>query len=183
VGERQRPDGLLIAYGHVGDGNLHFNVSAAPGAPRERFLAREEPVRRAIHDLASEFGGSFSAEHGIGDSRSASSSATRPPVELALMRAVKHAFDPHGIMNPGKVLREHEGALLGLRSRGRLRLAAHRRGGLQPARPPQALRPRRQPRPRVRTKARASPCPPTTCTSNTASTDTATPRGGLVQAS
>jgi len=100
------PDGLLIAYGHVGDGNLHFNVSAAPGAPRERFLAREEPVRRAIHDLVSEFGGSFSAEHGIGRLKVSELERYTSPVELALMRAVKHAFDPHGIMNPGKVLRE-----------------------------------------------------------------------------
>jgi len=100
------PDGLLVAYGHVGDGNLHFNVSAAPGAPSERFLAREEPVRRAIHDLVSEFGGSFSAEHGIGRLKVGELERYASPVELALMRAVKRAFDPHGIMNPGKVLRE-----------------------------------------------------------------------------
>jgi FAD/FMN-containing dehydrogenase len=100
------PDGLLVAYGHVGDGNLHFNVSAAPGAQRERFLAREEPVRRAIHDLVSEFGGSFSAEHGIGRLKVGELERYASPVELALMRAVKRAFDPHGIMNPGKVLRE-----------------------------------------------------------------------------
>jgi FAD/FMN-containing dehydrogenase len=100
------PDGLLVAYGHVGDGNLHFNVSAAPGAQRERFLAREQPVRRAIHDLVSEFGGSFSAEHGIGRLKVGELERYTSPVELALMRAVKRAFDPHGIMNPGKVLRE-----------------------------------------------------------------------------
>jgi FAD/FMN-containing dehydrogenase len=100
------PDGLLVAYGHVGDGNLHFNVSAAPGAARERLLAREEPVRRAIHDLVSEFGGSFSAEHGIGRLKVGELERYTSPVELALMRAVKRAFDPHGIMNPGKVLRE-----------------------------------------------------------------------------
>jgi FAD/FMN-containing dehydrogenase len=100
------PDGLLIAYGHVGDGNLHFNLSVAPGAERERFLAREEPVRRAIHDLVSEFGGSFSAEHGIGRLKVGELERYTSPVELALMRAVKRAFDPHGIMNPGKVLRD-----------------------------------------------------------------------------
>ena len=100
------PDGLLVAYGHVGDGNLHFNVSAAPGAQRERFLAREEPVRRALHDLVNEFGGSFSAEHGIGRLKVGELERYTSPVELALMRAVKRAFDPHGIMNPGKVLRE-----------------------------------------------------------------------------
>ncbi|HEY0768335.1 MAG TPA: FAD-binding oxidoreductase [Steroidobacteraceae bacterium] len=99
-------DGLLVVYGHVGDGNLHFNLSAAPGAQRERFLAREERVRRAIHDLVSEFGGSFSAEHGIGRLKVSELERYTSPVELALMRAVKRAFDPHGIMNPGKVLRE-----------------------------------------------------------------------------
>jgi FAD/FMN-containing dehydrogenase len=99
------PEGRLVAYGHVGDGNLHFNISAAPGALRERFLAREEPVRRAIHDLVASFGGSFSAEHGIGRLKVGELERYASPVELELMRAVKGAFDPHGIMNPGKVLR------------------------------------------------------------------------------
>jgi len=100
------PDGMLVVYDHVGDGNLHFNLSVAPGAQRERFLAREEPVRRAIHDLVSEFGGSFSAEHGIGRLKVGELERYTSPVELALMRALKRALDPHGIMNPGKVLRE-----------------------------------------------------------------------------
>src|ERR1700694_5245043 len=76
------------------------------GAQGQRFVAREEPVRRAIHDLVSEFGGSFSAEHGIGRLKVGELERYTSPVELALMRAVKRAFDPHGIMNPGKVLRE-----------------------------------------------------------------------------
>lgn len=100
------PDGRLIAYGHVGDGNLHFNVSQLPGADRERFLARFEPVRRAVHDLVHEFGGSFSAEHGIGLTKVGELERYGSPVELELMRKVKQAFDPHGIMNPGKVLRK-----------------------------------------------------------------------------
>jgi FAD/FMN-containing dehydrogenase len=58
--------GGLVAYGHVGDGNLHFNLNQAPGADRARFLAREASVKRAVHDLVRDFGGSFSAEHGIG---------------------------------------------------------------------------------------------------------------------
>src|SRR5690606_34995930 len=60
------PEGRLVAYGHVGDGNLHFNLNQAPGIAREAFLAREATVRRAIHDMVHELGGSFSAEHGIG---------------------------------------------------------------------------------------------------------------------
>jgi FAD/FMN-containing dehydrogenase len=100
------PDGRLVAYGHVGDGNLHFNISQSPGTDRERFLARTESVRRAVHDLVREYGGSFSAEHGIGRTKVGELERYASPVELALMRAVKHALDPHGIMNPGKVLRE-----------------------------------------------------------------------------
>ena len=100
------PDGRLVAYGHVGDGNLHFNVSQSPGTDRERFIARTESVRRAIHDLVRQFGGSFSAEHGVGRTKVGELERYASPVELALMRALKGALDPHGIMNPGKVLRE-----------------------------------------------------------------------------
>jgi D-lactate dehydrogenase (cytochrome) len=99
------PDGRLIAYGHAGDGNLHFNVSALPGADAARFLARAEAVQRAVHDWVHEFGGSFSAEHGIGRLKVGELERYASPVELSLMRAVKQAFDPHNIMNPGKVLR------------------------------------------------------------------------------
>jgi FAD/FMN-containing dehydrogenase len=100
------PEGRLIAYGHVGDGNLHFNISQLPGTDRDRFLARTDSVRRAVHDLVREFGGSFSAEHGVGRTKVGELERYASPVELALMRAVKGALDPHGIMNPGKVLRE-----------------------------------------------------------------------------
>jgi FAD/FMN-containing dehydrogenase len=99
------PEGRLVAYGHVGDGNLHFNVSAAAGVDAGRFHARAPAVSRAIHDLVREFGGSFSAEHGIGRLKVGELERYADAVELQLMRAVKSAFDPHGIMNPGKVLR------------------------------------------------------------------------------
>jgi FAD/FMN-containing dehydrogenase len=99
------PEGRLVAYGHVGDGNLHFNISQHSSADRERFLARAAEVRRAIHDMVREFGGSFSAEHGVGKLKVAELERYASEVELELMRAVKRAFDPHGIMNPGKVLR------------------------------------------------------------------------------
>jgi FAD/FMN-containing dehydrogenase len=98
------PDGRLVSYGHVGDGNLHFNLNQAPGADRAAFLAREEPVKRAIHDLVREFGGSFSAEHGVGRLKVGELERYAPPVELDLMRAIKRALDPNGILNPGKVL-------------------------------------------------------------------------------
>ncbi|HEY6515296.1 MAG TPA: FAD-binding oxidoreductase [Steroidobacteraceae bacterium] len=100
------PDARLVSYGHVGDGNLHFNLNQAAGADRATFLAREEPVKRAIHDLVREFGGSFSAEHGIGRLKVGELERYASPVELDLMRAVKRTFDPNGILNPGKVLRQ-----------------------------------------------------------------------------
>jgi D-lactate dehydrogenase (cytochrome) len=99
------PDGRLVAYGHVGDGNLHFNINQAPGADRAAFMARDAEVRRAIHDIVRDFGGSFSAEHGIGRLKVAELERYTSAVELDLMRAVKHAFDPNGILNPGVVLR------------------------------------------------------------------------------
>ena len=99
------PDGRLVCYGHVGDGNLHFNLNQAPGADGAAFLAREEPVKRAIHDLVRDFGGSFSAEHGVGRLKVGELERYASPVELDLMRAIKRALDPNAILNPGKVLR------------------------------------------------------------------------------
>jgi FAD/FMN-containing dehydrogenase len=99
------PEGYLVAYGHVGDGNLHFNLTQAQGVDAAALLARGDEVRRWVHDRVREFGGSFSAEHGIGRLKVAELERYAAPVELELMHRVKRAFDPHGIMNPGKVLR------------------------------------------------------------------------------
>ncbi len=99
------PDGRLVAYGHVGDGNLHFNLNQAPGAARGTFLSRGPQIERAIHDMVRELGGSFSAEHGIGRLKVGELERYSSPVEMDLMRALKHALDPNGILNPGKVLR------------------------------------------------------------------------------
>jgi FAD/FMN-containing dehydrogenase len=103
--EANVPDGRLVVYGHVGDGNLHFNLNQAPASHRDAFLAREPVIKRALHDLVREFGGSFSAEHGIGQLKVDELERYASPVELDLMRAVKHALDPNGVLNPGKVLR------------------------------------------------------------------------------
>jgi FAD/FMN-containing dehydrogenase len=100
------PQGILVSYGHLGDGNLHFNVNQRPGAQVAQLQAVEPKVKRAIHDFVQEFGGSFSAEHGIGQLKVFELERYANPVELDLMRRVKHAFDPNGIMNPGKVLRK-----------------------------------------------------------------------------
>ncbi len=102
--ERIAPDGQTIAYGHVGDGNLHFNVSQRAGADRDAFLARQPALEEAMFDLALRLGGSFSAEHGIGKLKAAEFARRADPVELGLMHDLKRVFDPKGILNPGKVL-------------------------------------------------------------------------------
>ena len=98
------PQGVLVAYGHLGDGNLHFNINQRAGTQVFQLQAVEQKLKRAIHDFVKEFGGSFSAEHGIGQLKVFELERYANPVELDLMRRVKSAFDPHGIMNPGKVL-------------------------------------------------------------------------------
>ena len=94
----------VFAFGHVGDGNVHFNLNWPVGADREAFLARWEEFNRIVHDLVAEMGGSISAEHGIGRLKRGELVRYTPDVELDLMRRIKAAFDPSGIMNPGKVL-------------------------------------------------------------------------------
>ncbi len=107
---RLAPGARIIGYGHLGDGNLHYNLSPPPGvvvgSPQEQaFLASKPAVTRAIHDLVAELGGSFSAEHGVGRLKVDELERYEDPVALALMRRIKLALDPDGIMNPGKVLR------------------------------------------------------------------------------
>jgi len=103
--ERQIPQGLLVSYGHLGDGNLHFNINQRPGSQIAQLQAVEQKVKRAIHDFVKEFGGSFSAEHGIGQLKVFELERYANPAELDLMKRVKLAFDPNNIMNPGKVIR------------------------------------------------------------------------------
>jgi FAD/FMN-containing dehydrogenase len=101
---RHVPQGMLVAYGHLGDGNLHFNINQKSGTQAFQLQAVEQKAKRAIHDLVKEFGGSFSAEHGIGQLKVFELERYANPVELDLMRTLKRALDPNGIMNPGKVL-------------------------------------------------------------------------------
>jgi FAD/FMN-containing dehydrogenase len=105
---RIAPGTRVVGYGHVGDGNLHFNLSPREGASAEdtaAFTALGPTVKRAIHDLVASLGGSFSAEHGIGRLKVGELERYEDPVALAAMRTIKQALDPLGIMNPGKVLR------------------------------------------------------------------------------
>ena len=92
-------------YGHIGDGNLHYNLLAPEGADAEGFKREHgAALSRCVHDLAAELGGSFSAEHGVGKLKKGELAGYKDPQALAAMRAIKAALDPKGLMNPGKVL-------------------------------------------------------------------------------
>ena len=93
-----------VPFGHLGDGNLHFNISQGPLMQTAAFLARRADLNAAVFDLVAKFGGSVSAEHGIGVDKRALLPAVKSAVEIGLMRQVKAMLDPQGIMNPGKLL-------------------------------------------------------------------------------
>jgi D-lactate dehydrogenase (cytochrome) len=98
------PAGDVMSYGHLGDGNLHFNVSQRAGTDTGEFLRSGPALERAMFDLVESLGGSISAEHGIGRLKAAEFAGRADPVELAVMYDLKRALDPKGILNPGKVL-------------------------------------------------------------------------------
>ncbi|MEI7297461.1 FAD-binding oxidoreductase [Paraburkholderia tropica] len=106
--EESFADVRLVVFGHLGDGNLHYNVSPAanrldPGH-EPAFTALETPLNRLVHDTVSAFGGSVSAEHGLGVLRRDEAARYKDPVELRMMRAIKQALDPLNLMNPDKLL-------------------------------------------------------------------------------
>ena len=98
------PGVRVVAFGHVGDGNIHFNLSQPKNVRREAFLSRWEEASRVVHDTAVEMGGSISAEHGIGRLKRNELVRLADPLELEQMRAIKRALDPNNIMNPGKLV-------------------------------------------------------------------------------
>jgi D-lactate dehydrogenase (cytochrome) len=98
------PGVRVVAFGHIGDGNIHFNATAAADAVAEEFIARQEEVYALVHGLVMTLGGSFSAEHGIGLVKVRELARYKSAVELSLMQRIKHALDPDGILNPGKML-------------------------------------------------------------------------------
>ena len=100
-----RIPGLRVcAFGHVGDGNIHFNLSQPEGADGAAFMARETEINKIVHDTVVAMRGSISAEHGIGQLKRDALVHYKPDVALDLMRRVKASLDPDNIMNPGKVL-------------------------------------------------------------------------------
>jgi FAD/FMN-containing dehydrogenase len=100
--ERLIPGIRPCPFGHVGDGNLHFNLSQPVGMDKAAFMAREDRVHEVVHDIVASLNGSISAEHGIGVAKREEIRRYKSPVEIALMRRIKEALDPKGIMNPGK---------------------------------------------------------------------------------
>ena len=99
------PGARLVNFGHLGDGNLHYNLQCPEGADGQRFVAEHEhEVNGLVFDALVPFGGSFSAEHGIGALKRDELAARKSPVALALMKRLKAAFDPQGLFNPGRVV-------------------------------------------------------------------------------
>ena len=101
----QRLPGVrMVTFGHLGDGNLHYNVSAPAGMDEDRFFAHQASIYECVHDQVTRFSGSISAEHGIGQLKRDENARYKSGVEMNLMRAIKRTLDPLNIMNPGKVL-------------------------------------------------------------------------------
>jgi FAD/FMN-containing dehydrogenase len=108
VVERLVPGARPVPFGHLGDGNIHFNVSQPAGADKAAFLARWEEINAAVHEVVLRLGGTISAEHGIGQMKRDLMPGIKSAVELDLMRSLKQALDPRGILNPHKLLPEAE---------------------------------------------------------------------------
>lgn len=98
------PQVRIVCFGHIGDGNLHYNQSRPDAQSNAEFIAQTEAVNRIVHDLVHGFGGSISAEHGLGQLKRKEVLRYKSAIEMDMMRAVKQALDPRGLMNPGKLL-------------------------------------------------------------------------------
>jgi FAD/FMN-containing dehydrogenase len=94
----------FVVFGHLGDGNLHYNLAGPAAMDAVQFMGHAPTVNRIVHDLVVELGGSISAEHGIGQLKREDLVRYKAPVEIDLMRKLKRALDPHDLMNPGKVV-------------------------------------------------------------------------------
>jgi FAD/FMN-containing dehydrogenase len=98
-----------MPFGHVGDGNIHFNIVKPLALDAKTFQARTQEINEAVHDILLALGGSISAEHGIGAVRRDELARTADPLEMELMSVIKSALDPQGLMNPGKLLPARQG--------------------------------------------------------------------------
>ena len=102
--EAAMPGVRVVAFGHIGDGNVHFNLSQPLGADKSAFVGRWNEMNALVHGIVRAMGGSISAEHGVGQLKRDEIAATKSPVEIELMRMLKKTLDPKGILNPGKVV-------------------------------------------------------------------------------
>ena len=102
--QRDFPGCRMVTFGHLGDGNLHYNVSPALGTSAEEFIGHQDAVNRVVHDSVEQFAGSISAEHGLGALKRDEIRRYKSAVEIQLMQAIKRALDPQNLMNPGKVI-------------------------------------------------------------------------------
>jgi FAD/FMN-containing dehydrogenase len=100
------PDARIMSFGHMGDGNMHFNITQPAGMDTGKFLDRWDEINAAVYGVVLRLGGSISAEHGIGRLKRKHMLHIKQPAELEMMKALKHLFDPKNILNPGKVLPE-----------------------------------------------------------------------------
>jgi FAD/FMN-containing dehydrogenase len=99
------PGVRIVVFGHMGDGNIHYNVSMPDAAQNKTFIAQQEgAVNKLVYAVVRELNGSISAEHGLGQLKRETIRDYKDPLELELMRNIKQALDPQGLMNPGKVL-------------------------------------------------------------------------------
>jgi FAD/FMN-containing dehydrogenase len=101
---KQLPNARIIDFGHLGDGNLHYNVAAPKGENADAFMKNKVVVNELIHDLVDQMGGSISAEHGIGANKAHELVKYKTPTELNLMKKIKAGLDPQGMFNPKKIL-------------------------------------------------------------------------------
>lgn len=98
------PDVRPCPFGHVGDGNLHYNLTQPSDMDKAAYLSKRSDVAKAVHDIVCEMGGSFSAEHGVGLLKLPDMARYKSPIEIEMMRRIKQALDPANILNPGKVV-------------------------------------------------------------------------------
>ena len=105
--EQIAPEARVVAFGHIGDGNIHYNLAPSPAlddTPKNNLDDKRETIENRVYDIITRLGGSISAEHGVGRHKRDAIAMRKDPIELSMMRAVKTALDPNGIMNPGKML-------------------------------------------------------------------------------
>jgi FAD/FMN-containing dehydrogenase len=101
---RRFPGIRIVAFGHVGDGNIHYNCSKAYPQEAQAFFAQAPDVNHVVYEVVRSLGGSISAEHGLGQLKREEIKEYKSALELEMMRSIKKTLDPHGLMNPGKVL-------------------------------------------------------------------------------